>query len=270
MKQTIVFVHGMFQNDKSWKKWIAYFEERGFRCIAPAWPGHEGEPRDLRENIPPALGDLRLEEVVKKIENAITPLGEKPIVIGHSVGGLIVQLLANKNMISLGVAIDSVAPNAMLSMDWNFFKNSVKIANPLKGVKPIEQTPESFHEAFCNTLTEADAIIAFEETATHDSRNVLRDCMMKPGHVDLDLPHAPLLFIASEQDHIIPDQLVEKNANHYTDENSIVGFKEFPGRSHYICGEPGWEEVAQFIYEWISEQSEPVNEDGISFRNNNI
>jgi pimeloyl-ACP methyl ester carboxylesterase len=208
-----------------------------------------------------------LEDVVKKIENTIVTLGEKPIVIGHSVGGLIVQLLSNKNLVSLGISIDSVAPNAMLSVDWNFFKNSVKIANPLKGDKPIEQTPESFHDAFCNTLSEADAKIAFEETATHDSRNVLRDCMMKPGHVDLDLPHPPLLFIASEKDHIIPDQLVEKNANHYTDKNSIVNFKEFPGRSHYICGEPGWEEVAEYIHQWIGEHFEFTREDEMSFRN---
>lgn len=254
--KTIIFIHGMFQNDRSWKKWIAYFEEGGFNCIAEPWPYHEGEPGDLRSNTPAELGDLRLEDIVKKYEGIISSLDEKPIVIGHSVGGLIVQLLANKDLISLGVAVSSVAPNAMLSLDWNFFKNSSKIANPFKGDEPFMMTPDGFHHAFCNTLTEQEALVAYEETALHDSRNVLRDCMMKPGHVDLAIPHVPLLFIAGAKDNIIPDQLVEKNSKAYKDENSITEYKEFSGRSHFICCEPGWEEVVEYAYNWIEQHTE--------------
>jgi pimeloyl-ACP methyl ester carboxylesterase len=253
MQKTILFVHGMFQNPKSWDKWVNYFTTKGYNCIAPAWPDHEGEPAELRKNPPVTLGDLRLEEVIAKMEGVISTMTEKPIVIGHSVGGLITQRLANKNLIALGVPISSVAPNDMLSADWNFFKNSVTIANPFKGDEPIYQTPESFHDAFCNTLDKQAALAAFEETATHDSRNVLRDCLLAPGQVDVDMPHAPLLFVAGVEDHIIPYELVERNSKAYTDGQSITAFKEFKGRSHYICGEPGWEEVAQYIYNWITQ-----------------
>jgi pimeloyl-ACP methyl ester carboxylesterase len=255
MQKTIVFIHGMFQNPKSWENWIGYFTQRGYNCIAPAWPDHEGVPADLRNNPPADLGDLRLETVVKRMEDTLAGLSDKPIVIGHSVGGLIVQLLANKSLIEMGVPISSVAPNAMLSMDWDFFKNSVSIANPFKGDEPFFQTPESFHAAFCNTLSEADAKVAYETTATHDSRNVLRDCMMAAGRVDLDLPHVPLLFISGTEDKIIPHQLVEKNSNAYMDANSETAFKEFNNRSHFICGEPGWEEVAGYIYNWLQQHS---------------
>lgn len=249
--KTIIFVHGMFQNDKSWKHWISFFEQFGYNCIAPAWPHHEGEPAELRAHIPDELGDLRLEEVISKIESVIQSLPDKPIVIGHSVGGLITQVLANRNLISHGIAIATVAPNRMLTLDWDFFKNAVQITNPFKGDQPIKQTAESFHAGFCNTLDERAASLAFEKTAVHDSRNVLRDCMMKDGEVDLDSPHVPLLFIGAEKDKIIPDQLVEKNSKAYKDENSVAVFKEFMGRSHYICGEPGWEEVARYIADWL-------------------
>src|ERR1700712_3697366 len=245
--KTILFIHGMFQNDKSWKQWTGYFTARGYKCIAPSWPDHEGEPADLRNNPPKDLGDLHLEAIQGKFEEVIAGLDERPIAIGHSVGGLLVQLLTARNLLQSGVAISTVAPNAMLSMDWNFFKNSVTIANPLKGNEPIYKTPESFYDAFANSLSKEAAQAAFEQTATHDSRNVLRDCMGEPGQIDLDLPHTPLLLIGGEKDHIIPEKLVEKNAKAYSDKTSVTDFKEFPGRSHFICGEPGWEEVAAFV-----------------------
>ncbi|HTE33679.1 MAG TPA: alpha/beta hydrolase, partial [Chryseolinea sp.] len=150
----------------------------------------------------------------------------------------------------------------MLSMDWEFFKNSVKIANPFKGDEPFFMTSKVFQEAFANTLTTAAAKEAFERFVVHDSRNVLRDCLRAPGQVDLDIPHAPLLFIAGEKDRFIPDKLVAKNARAYKNENSTAEYKEFHHRSHYICNEPGWEEVAQFVAEWIDRKwegsSEPV------------
>jgi len=251
MSKTIVFVHGMFQNPRSWANWINYFETKGYTCVAPAWPLHEGEPATLRQNPPAGLGELSLDEIVTKIEGVISTQSERPIVIGHSVGGLIVQLLANKNLIAAGVAIDSVAPNAMLSFDWGFFKNSALITNPLKGDQPFLMDEDSFHSSFANTLTKQQSDAAFRDYATHDSRNVLRDCMGSSGKVDLDLPHMPLLFIGGEKDQIIPPQLNEKNVKAYTDIDSITDYKEFPNRSHYICGEPGWEEVAGYTYEWL-------------------
>ncbi|WP_199200228.1 alpha/beta hydrolase [Adhaeribacter arboris] len=202
--KTILFVHGMFQNQKSWGNWLHYFSQRGYTCLAPAWPLHEGEPAELRQNPPAGLGDLELNDVVTAIETLILDQETKPIVIGHSVGGLIVQLLANRELIAAGVPIDSVAPNAMVDLDWSFVKNSATIANPLKGNEPIYMDAATFHASFANTLSEAEATLAYEQYATHDSRNVFRDCMGEAGRVDLDLPHVPLLFIAGEKDQIVP------------------------------------------------------------------
>jgi len=256
MKNTIVFIHGMFQNPKSWDKWITYFNEKDYNCIAPAWPMHEGEPADLRQNPPAGLGDLALQTIVDKMEGIVAGLEEKPILIGHSVGGLIVQLLVNKGLAEIGVAIDSVAPNAMLSFDWGFFKNSALIANPFKGNEPFYTDVESFHDSFCNTMTMEETERAFNETATHDSRNVLRDCMGEAGQIDLDTVHAPLLFIGGAEDQIIPADLNEKNSKAYTDEICITEFKEFTGRGHFICGQPGWEEVADYIADWLQKHEE--------------
>jgi pimeloyl-ACP methyl ester carboxylesterase len=256
MKNTIIFIHGMFQNPKSWDNWIRFFEARGYNCIAPAWPLHEGEPAQLRDNPPAGLGDLELQTIVNNIEDVIASQTEKPIVIGHSVGGLIVQLMLEKGIVEMGVAIDSVAPNAMLSFDWGFMKNSALIANPFKGNEPFYMDLKSFHGSFCNTLTEEQAQEAWTKFATHDSRNVLRDCMGEAGQIDLELPHQPLLLIGGSEDQIIPASLNQKNAEAYSDEVSITDFKEFAGRSHFICGEPGWEEVAAYVAEWLEKHKE--------------
>jgi pimeloyl-ACP methyl ester carboxylesterase len=252
MSKTILFIHGMFQNAKSWDKWAKYFTARGYHCIVPSWPDHEGDPADLRANPPASLGGLHLETVIRKMEEVINTLPEKPIVIGHSVGGLITQILANKGLLALGVPVSSVAPNKMMTFDWDFFKNSAVIANPFKGSEPICQDPEMFHGSFCNTLDEAAAKKAFDETATHDSRNIFRDCLTETGEVDLEQPHPPLLFITGEEDKIIPHELVEKNTKAYENQEGIL-YKLFSGRSHYICNEPGWEEVVDFVDRWITE-----------------
>lgn len=238
----IVFLHGMFQNPKSWANWIDYFTAKGFNCKAPAWPLHDGEPRALRDNPPAGLGDLHLSDVLDSVRGGLRGAGQ-PIMIGHSVGGLITQLMLSEGLISAGVAIDPVAPNGMIDLDWGFIKNSATIANPLKGNEPIFMDAKTFHAAFANTLSEADAAREFEATATHDSRNVLRGCMGPDGRIDLDKPHGPLLLIGGEQDEIIPAHLTEKNFKAYSDEASITEFTAFP-RSHYICNEPGWEAVA--------------------------
>ena len=122
----------MFQNPKSWGNWVNFFSQRGYNCLAPAWPLHEGEPSQLRQNPPAGLGDLSLTDVVTAIEKMVLAQETKPIVIGHSVGGLIGQLLANRDLISAGVPIDSVAPNGMVVFDLSFVKNSATIANPSK------------------------------------------------------------------------------------------------------------------------------------------
>jgi pimeloyl-ACP methyl ester carboxylesterase len=254
----IVFVHGMFQNPRSWQNWIDHFTAKGFRCAAPAWPLHEGEPRALRDNPPEGLGDLSLEDVIRSIENELRQL-DRPIMIGHSVGGLITQIMASRGVISCGVAINSVAPNAMIDLDWGFIKNSAIIANPLKGNEPILMDVKTFHGAFANTLTEDEAAREFEATATHDSRNVLRGCMGSDGRIDLGAHHAPLLLIGGEEDQIIPVHLTEKNFKAYDDEGSVTEFLPFAGRSHYICNEPGWQDVAEAASQFIDRNSVSAN-----------
>ncbi len=93
--------------------------------------------------------------------------------------------------------------------------------------------------------------IEYERYVVPESRNIPRSTTGSQGRINFSKPHPPLLFIAGEQDHIIPYSLNKKNAEAYKDKNSITGYKLFPNRTHYICGQKRWEEVAGFIEGWI-------------------
>ncbi|WP_367874303.1 alpha/beta hydrolase [Luteolibacter sp. Populi] len=247
----IIFIHGMFQNPKSWDTWTSFFQNTGFDTEAPPWPLHEGEPADLRANIPSGLGTLSLADLHAHYRGLLSGYAEPPVVIGHSLGGLLAQKLLADGLVRAAVGIASVAPNRMLALDWGFMRNSASITNPFAGDDPYEMTPELFHRNFANTLSEAESNAAWRAYAVHESRQVLRDIMGDEGQIDLTRPHNPLLLIGAEKDEIIPSSLVRRNAHAYEDKRSHHEYKEFTGRGHFICGEPGWEEVAVSVSNWL-------------------
>jgi pimeloyl-ACP methyl ester carboxylesterase len=254
--QKILFVHGMFLNAKSWEPWKAFFAARGYECVAPSWPLHEGEPAALRAVVPPGLGKLTLEQVLDAMQAEASKL-DKPIVIGHSVGGLLTQLLVARGLASVGVAISSVAPNRMLAADLGFIRNSAQIANPIKGDDFVPMDADGWYENFANTMERSASDAAFETYAVNDSRNVFRGCLTDVAKIDVDRPHVPLLFVGAEKDEIIPSPLCKRNAEAYTDKSSRSDFIEFSNRGHYITGEPNWQEVATYIANWL-EQAAPI------------
>jgi alpha-beta hydrolase superfamily lysophospholipase len=251
MKPKIIFIHGMFLTAKSWEEWETYFAARGYECEAPPWPLHDAEPAQLRANIPPGLGKLSLADLHSHYAAIFRQEDTPPVVIGHSLGGLLAQKLAADGLVTAAVGICSVAPNRMLAFDWGFMRNSAAITNPFAGDEPYEMTPEGFHQNFANTLSEMESNTAYEKYAVHESRQVLRDIMGDEGHIDTGLEHPPLLLIGAEKDEIIPAPLVKRNAHAYTDKRSHHEYIEYSGRGHFICGEPKWEEVAEGIANWL-------------------
>ncbi len=239
-------------NPKSWEPWIQYFESNNFKCYAPAYSFHEGNPADLRKNINPNLGNLTFGQVVKSLSAFIDTLPEKPILIGHSMGGLAVQKLIGMNKGVAGICIDPAPPKGIFCLQWSFLKANLPTINPLKGNSVCVPSVEWFHYAFCNTMTLEQTGIDYNKFVVPESRNIARNSTLNDGKIDFKKPHNPLLIIAGEKDNIIPSSLNKKNAEAYKDNNSKVDFKEFAGRTHYICGQKEWEEVAAYINEWIT------------------
>lgn len=250
--KTIVLIHGLFMNPKSWGPWKSYFQTKGYKCHTPAYPFHEGEPSDLRNQIDPRLAKLNFKQVIETLVTFIDMLPEKPILIGHSMGGLAVQKLVQMNKGVAGVCIDTAPPQGIFSFKWSFLKANLPTINPLKGNSVCLPDVEWYQYAFCNTMTMEQTAAEFDQFVVPESRNIPRTSTTKDGSIDFRKPHVPLLFIAGEKDHIIPASLNRKNFEAYSDPNSKKDFKEFAGRTHYICGQQNWEEVAEYIAGWIS------------------
>ena len=105
--KTILFIHGMYMTPLCWEHWLEYFQAKGYRCVAPAWPGRDKPVEELRKQHPdPDLGQLTLSRVIRYFDSQVRLLDEKPILIGHSMGALIVQSLLQKDVAVAGVAIE--------------------------------------------------------------------------------------------------------------------------------------------------------------------
>lgn len=252
--KTIVFIHGLFMNPNSWENWMKFFQDLGYNCYAPAYPYHSGTPSELRQNIDLKLGDLTFGQVIDSLCSFIDKLEEKPILIGHSMGGLAVQKLIELDKGVAGICIDPAPPKGIFSFKWSFLKANFPTINPLKGNSICMPSVKWFHYAFCNTMTLEETQVEFDKYVVPESRNIPRSSTKEDGKIDLHKPHSPLLIIAGEKDHIIPSSLNKKNHKAYKDKNSITDFKEFEGRTHYICGQKNWQEVATYISTWIIKQ----------------
>ena len=254
--RNIVFIHGMFMTPLCWENWVTYYQSKGYQCFAPAWPGRDQPIEDQRNKHPdPELGRLNLRAVVDCMESAIRSLGGKPVIIGHSMGGLVVQLLLQKDIASAGVAIDPAAPQGVLTTAWSYLKSNFPSINPLIPVtSPVKMSFERFQYAFVNTLPLEQQRAAYDRYVVPESRGVPWQSLSSVAHVDFKKPHAPLLITAGEKDHIIPASLNKSNYERYKASQSVTDLKVFPGRDHFVIGSPGWQEVAGFILSWLNEK----------------
>jgi pimeloyl-ACP methyl ester carboxylesterase len=249
--KTIIFIHGLFVNNTSWTAWKKYFEAKGYTVHTPANPGHEGNPAELRKNIHPDLTKTGFEDVVNNIIKLIDTLPEKPIVVGHSLAGLVVQKLIELDKVEAGISIDGAPPKNILA-PLSTVKIVLPAVNPFKGSSAFMGSKEWYHRAFFNNYSRQESDSLFETVAVPESRKIARDTLLKSfAKVDFKKPHNPILFIGGGNDTIFPWTFSQKIANSYTDKNSISDFKNFEGRSHFICGEKNWEEVADYILNWL-------------------
>ncbi len=249
--KTIVLIHGMFMNHTCWENWIPRYQAKSYRVLAPAWPRRDPSVEALRKNPDPQLQQLKLSDVVDHFTDILKKLDEKPAIIGHSMGGLVVQLLLQRDLAVAGVAIDPAPPMGVFSTTFSFYKANLPAISVFQINQPVQMTFERFQYAFVNTLPEAEQRAAHNRYVLPESRRVPIQSLGLAGKVDFRKPHPPLLITAGEKDNIVPASLNRTNYKRYKASSSVTEFKEFAGRDHFVIGEKGWEEVADYCLAWI-------------------
>ena len=256
---TILFIHGLWMTPRSWENWAARYEGRGYKVIAPSWPGLEGEVEALNRDSTP-LTKLDVPKIVDHYERIIRELDSPPIIIGHSLGGTIMQLLLNRGFGAAGIGIAPGTVKGVRDLPLSTLKSSRPVlGNPFNRGNATPLNKEQFHYAFGNTLSREESDKIYERYHVPAANRVLFQVALanlnprSPVTVDFDKSdRAPMLFIAFEHDHIVPPKASRHNAEKY--KAAPVDFKVFPNRPHFP-GAPGWEEVADFALDWANEHT---------------
>jgi pimeloyl-ACP methyl ester carboxylesterase len=258
---TLVLVHGAWMNPLCWEKFQARYEAAGHRVLAPAWPYDDRPVAELRAAPDPRLAEVGLEAITSHYAAAIAALPVPPVLIGHSFGGLIVQLLLQRGLGSCGVAIDSAPPRGILP-GGAALKANLPVVTTLGGARKIlTMKPEHFARDFASNLSAADARTAYERySVPTPGKPFFEVALAKPScAVDFGKSdRAPLLLVAGQKDRTVTTGMNRSNYQKYKKKSSATTeFHEFPGRSHFLICEPGWEEVADFALGWARQNARP-------------
>lgn len=255
--KTIVLIPGLWMTALSWEHWIERYVARGHQVIAKSWPGMDGDIEVLRRD-PSATAQLGVSEIVEHYEAIIGQLSEPPIIIGHSFGGAVTQIILDHGLGAAGVAIDSAPLKGIFRLPWASLKSAFPVLkNPANSHRSVPLTPEEFQYAFTNTLSKEESLTVYQRYAVPGPGRVLFQAALanvNPHAVTrVDFHNdrrAPLLLVAGELDHVAPPAVTRANAKLQQQSQAITAYKEFPGRTHFILGQPGWETVADFVLNW--------------------
>ena len=254
----LMFVHGAWLASGSWDMFAEYFREKGFEVSAPEWPRKEGDVAELREATDDIKG-LGITEIVDHYATEIEALDEPPVLIGHSFGGLVVELLLDRGLGRAGVAMSPAPPKGILVLPFSSLKAaSPALAHPSKrhGVVPL--TLEEFTFGFVNTFSPEDATAAYEKYAVPETGQIFYEAGFANFHLHPPTEvhfksddRAPLLIVGADKDHTVPASLAHKQYKKYEKSNAQTDYLEFAGRPHLMMVADGWEEIAAGIESWL-------------------
>ncbi|QDO37422.1 alpha/beta hydrolase [Streptomyces sp. RLB3-17] len=253
----VVFIHGTWLHALSWESWVERFANRGFLAFAPGWPGEAAAAWEMRRS--EALAGIGLDVLTDHYAKIVRSFETAPVIVGHSVGGLIAQHLVGANIGRAAVAIAPApindiplpAPPARL---WT--PGQADAADQL-----VSLSPEQFHHAFANTMGAEESLRLFERYVVPTPHRLLADlgcagavrsprAVVDAGNAD----RGPLLLISGQEDLLVPDSVTRAVYKQYGDSTAVTDLKQFPDRAHSLVIDSGWSFVADYVLGWLDER----------------
>lgn len=257
----VLFLHGLWLHASSWAPWVDAFAAAGYAPTAPAWPGEPASVQAAREN-PDGMADHGIDDVVEHFASVIAQLPARPILVGHSFGGMFAQKLLGQDLAAAAVAIDAAQIKGVLPLPLSALRATLPVfKNPTNKHRTVPLTAEQFRFAFGNAIEPAESDELFERWVIPAPGKPLFEAASanfnphSPAKVDTaNAGRGPLLLIAGGKDHTVPETITRSTLKQYRHSDAVTDFLDFPDRGHSLTIDHGWREVADAVLGWLAQQ----------------
>ena len=254
----VVFIHGLWLLPSSWDNWAGAFEEAGYAAVKPSWPDDPLTVEEARAN-PEALAGKRLGQVRDHVAEVIGRLERKPAVMGHSTGGLLAQLIADRGLSAVTVAIDPGPFRGVLPLPLSTLKAAKPVlANPLNRGRAVTLTFDQFKDGWTTALDEKESReldetyhvaapgVALMQMA-NANLNPFTEAKLDPRNPN----RGPLLIIDGEVDHTVPWAIAHASYKRQSRNEAVTEIVKIPNRGHSLTIDSGWREVCDTALEFV-------------------
>ena len=257
----VLFIHGLWLHARSWDSWLDHFTAAGYAASAPGWPGDPETVAESRER-PDEIADHGIDDVVAHYAGLIEALPAKPLLIGHSFGGMIAQRLLGEDLAAGAIAIDAAQIKGVLPLPLSSLRATLPVfKNPANRHRAVSLTAEQFRFAFGNAIPPEESDSLFEKWAIPAPGKPLFEAAAanfnphSPAKVDThNSGRGPLLLIMGGKDHTVPEAVTKATLKQYRHSEAVTDIFEFPDRAHSLTIDHGWRDVADTCLSWLAEQ----------------
>jgi pimeloyl-ACP methyl ester carboxylesterase len=247
----VAFIHGLWLLPSSWDRWAALFEDAGYTALTPGWPDDPETVSEAKAH-PEVLAHKTVGQVADYISGFIGKLDKKPVVIGHSFGGLMTQIVAGRGLAAASVAIDPAPFRGVLPLPFSALRAAQPVlSNPANRHRAIPLTYEQFRYAFANAVSESEAKELYDTYAVPASGAPVFQAAAEninpwtEAKVNTMNPErGPLLIISGEKDHTVPWAIANASYKRQKRNPGVTEIVEIPNRGHALTIDSGWQEVA--------------------------
>lgn len=258
----VVFIHGLWIHASSWSPWVELFTDAGYAPVAPGWPGESPSVELTRANSEPLAG-RGIAEITQHYVDLIATLPAKPIVIGHSFGGLFAQKLLADGHAAAAIAIDPGQIKGVKAVPLAQIRSALPVLKkPSNKKKAVSLTKKQFRYSFGNALTKQESDALFEKWTIPGSgllpfeASAANKDDASPAAVDtMTSDRGPLLFIAGGKDHTVPQKIVVAAHELYQGSSATTDLTVFADRGHTLVFDQGWREIANHSLTWLRGQN---------------